>query len=130
LAAQVAARLAAQVLERGLPSNTLLNLNVPALPPAEVRGVRITRLGQRVYRDVLVERVDPRGQPYYWIGGERPSGVAEDGTDVGALAQGYISVTPLTMDMTAYSLLDKLREWGREIGQPDDEWGWVWTSGK
>jgi 5'-nucleotidase len=48
--------------------------------------------------------------------------VAEDGTDVGALAQGYISVTPLTMDMTAYSLLDELREWEREIGQLDDEW--------
>jgi len=116
LAAQVAARLAAQVLERGLPSNTLLNLNVPALPPAEVRGVRITRLGQRVYRDVLIERVDPRGQPYYWIGGERPGGVAEDGTDIGALAQGCISVTPLVMDMTAYQLLDELREWELTLG--------------
>jgi len=111
LAAQVAARLAAQVLKRGLPPNTLLNLNVPALPADEMRGIRVTRLGRRVYRDVLIERTDPRGQPYYWIGGEPPGGVVEDGTDVGALAQGYISVTPLSLDMTAYSLLDDLRQW-------------------
>ncbi|MBC8446924.1 MAG: 5'/3'-nucleotidase SurE [Chloroflexi bacterium] len=112
LAAQVAARLAAQVLQRGLPPNTLLNLNVPNLPPGEIKGVCITRLGRRVYRDVLIVRDDPRGQPYYWIGGDPPDGVPEDGTDVGALAQGYVSVTPLTMDMTAYSLLGELQEWG------------------
>lgn len=112
LAAQVAARLAAQVLQRGLPPNTLLNLNVPNLPPGEIKGVCITRLGRRVYRDVLIVRDDPRGQPYYWIGGDPPDGVPEDGTDVGALAQSYVSVTPLTMDMTAYSLLGELQEWG------------------
>ncbi|MDH7486727.1 MAG: 5'/3'-nucleotidase SurE [Anaerolineae bacterium] len=111
LAARVAARLAAQVLKRGLPPNTLLNLNVPALPPDEVRGVCVTRLGRRVYRDVLIERTDPRGQPYYWIGGDPPIGVPEDGTDVGALAQGCVSVTPLTMDMTAYRVLDELKGW-------------------
>jgi len=111
LAAQAAAQVAAQVLQRGLPPNTLLNLNVPHLPLEEIKGVRITRLGQRVYRDVLIVRDDPRGQPYYWIGGDPPIGVPEDGTDVGALAQGYVSVTPLTMDMTAYPMLNELREW-------------------
>lgn len=111
LAAQITARLAAQVLQRGLPPNTLLNVNVPYLPLEEIKGVRITRLGRRVYRDVLIVRDDPRGQPYYWIGGDPPIGVPEDDTDVGALAQGCVSVTPLTMDMTAYPMLNELREW-------------------
>ncbi len=113
LAAELAARLAALVLQNGLPANTFLNLNVPSLPRAHFRGVRITRLGQRVYRDVLIERFDPRGQPYYWIGGEPPTGVSDpDGdTDIGALAQGYASVTPLNMDMTDYDFLPVLRRW-------------------
>ncbi|HUW14107.1 MAG TPA: 5'/3'-nucleotidase SurE [Anaerolineae bacterium] len=110
-AAHVAALLARQLLERGLPRQVLLNVNVPDLPPEEIKGIRITRLGQRVYRDVLVVRSDPRGRPYYWVGGDRPLGVAEDGTDVGALAEGYVSVTPLFMDMTAHHLLDEMRGW-------------------
>ncbi len=113
LAAELAARLALQVLERGLPPKTLLNLNVPALPRDRLRGVRVTRLGRRVYRDVLIKRLDPRGQPYYWIGGEPPTGVPdpEAHTDVGALAQGYASVTPLNIDMTDYEFLPELQRW-------------------
>ncbi|HIC90191.1 MAG TPA: 5'/3'-nucleotidase SurE [Anaerolineae bacterium] len=111
LAAQVAARLAAQVLDRGLPPNVLLNVNVPALPRDQVKGIRMTRLGQRVYRDVLVVRNDPRGKPYYWIGGKPPTGVPEEGTDIGAVASGYVSVTPLNMDMTDYRFLARLQEW-------------------
>ncbi len=113
-AARFAAQVAALVLQHGLPSNTLLNVNVPAVPADDIRGVRITRLGRRVYRDVLVEREDPRGRPYYWIGGQPPTGVPDEGTDFGALANDCISVTPLQMDMTAYGLLDELRGWGLE----------------
>jgi 5'-nucleotidase len=113
LAAELAARLATRVLQNGLPPNTFLNLNVPALPRARFKGIRVTRLGQRVYRDVLIERIDPRGKPYYWIGGEPPTGVSDpDGeTDIGALAQGYASVTPLNMDMTDYDFLPELQRW-------------------
>jgi 5'-nucleotidase len=111
-AAAVAARLVEQILQRGLPPKTLLNLNVPALPPSEVRGVRITRLGQQIYRNAVTVRTDPRGRPYYWVGSERLGGVPDDGTDAGALTHGYISVTPLVLDMTAHHLLDELREWG------------------
>lgn len=75
-------------------SPLLLNVNVPNLPQSALRGVHITRLGRRVYRDALVERSDPRGRTYYWIGGEPPSGVPEEGTDIGALEAGYVSVTP------------------------------------
>ncbi len=113
LAAELATRLAVQVLEKGLPPKTFLNLNVPALPRERLRGVRVTRLGQRVYRDVLIERIDPRGQPYYWIGGKPPTGIPDPDarTDVGALAQGYASITPLSIDMTDYDFLPELQRW-------------------
>jgi 5'-nucleotidase len=107
----VVARLARLILANGLPPNLLFNVNAPAIPSDDVQGVAITRLGQRVYRDVLIERLDPKGQPYYWIGGEPPSGLVEDGTDIGAVARGCISITPLSMDMTAYSFMDQLRVW-------------------
>jgi 5'-nucleotidase len=73
--------------------------------------VRVTRQGWRVYRDELVERRDPRGRPYYWIGGERPGGIAEEGTDFWALEQGYVSVTPLQLDLTAYKVMPVLETW-------------------
>ena len=86
-AAGVVAGLARQVLAHGLPPNSFLNVNFPALPPDQVRGIQVTRLGQRIYRDVLIQRVDPKGRPYYWIGGDPPTGEPEEGTDIGALAQ-------------------------------------------
>ena len=106
-AAQFAASLAPIVYRQGLPRDVLLNVNVPA---GEIKGVQITRLGQRVYHDELVARVDPRGRPYYWIGGDFPTGIPDDGTDVGALHHGYISVTPIQMDMTAYQFMDALKD--------------------
>lgn len=110
-AAEIARRVVAQAMQSGLPSGNLLNINVPYLPLEQIRGVRITRQGLRIYRDELVERADPRGRPYYWIGGEAPTGVIEDGSDWGALAEGYVSVTPLQLDLTAHSLMEKMRQW-------------------
>jgi len=113
LAAQVAARAVSQVLSRGLPPGVFLNVNVPCLPDScgQIEGVRITRLGRREYRDVLVERQDPRGRPYYWIGGELPTGAQDEGTDIWAVAHGYVSITPIHLDMTAYELLGELEQW-------------------
>ncbi len=112
---QVAARFAARLVERVLQDSPsyplLLNVNVPAIPEGAIRGVRITRLGQRIYRDALVKRLDPRGRPYYWIGGEPPSGRPEPGTDIGALAEGYISVTPLRLDLTDHDQIARLAAW-------------------
>ncbi len=110
-AAQMAKRIAQAVLYYGLPKGVLLNVNVPYLPEGELRGFRITRQGLRVYRDSLDRRLDPRGRPYYWIGGESPTGVPESGTDIGALAEGVVSITPLHLDLTAYAAMDELNTW-------------------
>ena len=107
-----AARIAVQnVIANGLPAETLLNVNVPFLKTENIRGFRITRQGLRVYHSRLDERIDPRGVPYYWIGGEAPTGVPEHGTDIGALADGFISVTPLQLDLTAYHVLSDRNSW-------------------
>ncbi len=113
-AAGVIAMLAPHLLAEGW-TNSLLNVNFPARPPDQVRGIQITRLGQRVYHDVLIKRLDPKGRPYYWIGGDPPSGEPAPGTDIGALAQGYISVTPLSLAMTDHTRLAKLPEWGLQL---------------
>jgi 5'-nucleotidase len=111
VAARFAAYLVGHVWAMHLQQPLLLNVNVPALPEQEIRGVQVTRLGHRLYRDALVERQDPRGKTYYWIGGEPPGGLPEEGTDIGALAAGDISVTPILLDLTDYAQLPLLRAW-------------------
>ena len=110
-AARAAEQVVHHALGNGLPSEILLNVNVPFLRDEEIRGFRLTRQGLRVYHSRLDERMDPRGRPYYWIGGDAPTGVAERGTDIGALAEGYVSVTPLHLDLTAYRALTDLNTW-------------------
>ena len=115
-AARFAASLGGRTLERGLPKGILLNVNVPHLPADAIKGVRVTRMGLRIYRDELLKRVDPRGKPYYWIGGPEPTGIEEEGTDIWAVANGYISVTPIHLDLTAHDLLETLADW--KLGMP------------
>jgi 5'-nucleotidase len=115
-AASFAALLARNILDRGLAPDTLLNVNVPPLPRAEIAGVEVTRLGKRSYRDQLVERLDPYGNPYYWVGGPAVSEEAEAGTDVAAMRAGKISVTPIALDLTNHALLEELARW---------DWGWT-----
>jgi 5'-nucleotidase len=81
------------------------------LPEEKIRGVRITKQGLRVYRDELVTRIDPRGKPYYWIGGGPPEGILEEETDYWAVSQGYVSITPVQLDLTAYDTLKSMRAW-------------------
>lgn len=109
------ARLTDQVIQHGLPTDTFLNVNFPDAPWSAICGVKITRLGRRVYRDELVIRQDPRGRPYYWIGGLPPHGIAEPGTDIWAVENRYISITPLNLDMTARSQFDQLIDWNLEL---------------
>jgi 5'-nucleotidase len=110
-AAIVARRVTEKVLSDGLPESVVLNINVPYLKENELKGYMITRQGLRLYRDALDQRIDPRGKPYYWIGGEAPTGVDEPGTDFGALTSGYVSITPLQLDLTNYKAMDVLKEW-------------------
>jgi 5'-nucleotidase len=111
-AAVIASRIVATVIASGAGlAGKLLNVNVPYLPLEQIKGIQVTRQGQRIYADELVPRTDPRGRPYYWIGGEAPSGVPDEGTDIGALSQGYVSVTPLQLDLTAHKLLQTMQSW-------------------
>lgn len=112
-ATEFAVRIARRMLSNGgLPSDTFLNVNVPDIPAKQIQGVRITRLGKRIYRDELVERQDPTGRNYYWIGGEPPSGeTEEEGTDVWAVAHHFVSVTPVHMDMTSHTMIAHLKTW-------------------
>jgi 5'-nucleotidase len=110
-AAIVARKVAKKIIKDGLPEGVVINLNVPYLKEKHINGYMITRQGLRVYRDALDERVDPRGKPYYWIGGEAPTGVDEPGTDFGALRAGYVSITPLELDLTHYKAMDVLKKW-------------------
>jgi len=97
--------LARRVLERGLPEGTLLNVNVPHTPP---KGVRASRLGKRVYTEGVIEDTDPRGRPCYWIGGGDPVWENIPGTDFATVGAGYISVSPLQLDMTDHVQLGRL----------------------
>jgi len=108
-AAEVAMNTARKVLADGLPVGTLLNVNVPNIPVSEMLGTRITRLGKRIYHQMTVERIDPRGKKYYWIGGGEPDWEREEGTDLDAVDRNYVSITPLHLDMTDYASFDKLK---------------------
>jgi 5'-nucleotidase len=111
--AEIAAEVALQVLARGLPQRTLLNINTPVTDPATWRGTHITRMGQRDYPDdELIERLDPYGRPYYWLGGGLPLDALDEGTDVGAIAHGFVSVTPIMLDLTHHAFLQELVTWG------------------
>ena len=108
-AAEFAAILAAEVIAQGMPPDTLLNVNVPSLPRQEIKGYRLTRQGKRRYAETIEVRIDPRGKKYYWIGGDDLGFDPDEGTDCVAVQEGFISVTPLLVDLTNYSSLQELR---------------------
>jgi 5'-nucleotidase len=108
-AAEVALQVARYILTVGEAEGTLLNVNVPNLTLAEIRGTAITRLGKRIYHQMTVERMDPRGKRYYWIGGGEPDWEHEEGTDFDAIDRQMISVTPLHLDLTDYAAFERLR---------------------
>ena len=94
-----------------LPSQTILNVNVPSLPLHEIKGIQVTRLGRRHSAEPMVETLDPRGRPIYWVG---PPGLEADagpGTDFHAVNEGYVSITPLHLDMTHYKVFEQVSKW-------------------
>jgi 5'-nucleotidase len=114
-AAEAARRVIAWLAaHQDFPKDAILNINVPYRPLSEMKGFKITRQGLRIYRDELIRRLDPRGKPYYWIGGEAPIGVEEPGTDYGSLAAGFVSITPIQLDLTNQALKKWLENRGFE----------------
>jgi len=114
-AGRVARNIAGELLAKGLPKDTVLNVNVPDLPYEALRGIAVTRMGKRDYQDEIVRREDPRGGAYYWIGGADPSHVAEEGTDFEAIEHRNVSITPLHRDVTNYGAQSTLDEWNLSL---------------
>jgi 5'/3'-nucleotidase len=106
-AAEFAFKLARHIIKHGLPRDTLLNVNVP--PTKTIKGYRITRQGKRIYDNAIIEKVDPRGKKYYWIGGNELRWEGESDTDFYAVSKKYISITPVHLDMTNYDSIEELK---------------------
>jgi 5'-nucleotidase len=100
-----------EVERNGVSTDTVMNVNVPAIPADKIRGVAVTSLGNRMYSHKLDPRSDPFGRPYYWLASDLPTDLAEPGTDLSALKDGFISITPLVVDRTCASTLTELGRW-------------------
>lgn len=110
-AATYAVRVARIVLAHGLPAETLVNVNVPDRPKNRIKGVKVTSLSRRWFHDPIVEKVDPHGRKYYWIAGTRVSWERRKDADHEAVRRGFVSVTPIHLDLTNYGALEQLRQW-------------------
>jgi 5'-nucleotidase len=114
-AADAVLMLTRRLLVDPLPADTILNVNVPDLPWAKIQGFEVTRLGKRHRAAPCIEQRDPRGRPIWWIG---PSGEAADagpGTDFDAVRRGFVSVTPIHVDLTRFQALDKVSSWAKAL---------------
>lgn len=114
VAATVAVDLARQVLSSRLPADTFLNINVPSGYPV---GIRLTRQGKRRFSDLIEKKADPRGRSYYWLGAGQVSFEHVEGTDFHAVSQGFVSITPLHLDLTNYHSFAELADWGFQGGE-------------
>jgi 5'-nucleotidase len=115
-AARFAVGLAEQVVTRGLPFGTMLNVNLPNRPVAETAGIRFSRQGvRRLSEEYYERRTDPRNRPYHWLGLDSGESGEDVEVDRDAVFQNYISITPIRCDMTDYGLLESLREWGMGV---------------
>jgi 5'-nucleotidase len=114
-AAQVAKRLVKEMWERPLPSDTILNVNVPDLPWEQLAGFQSTRLGRRHKSEPVIRSADPRGRPIFWVGPPGPEEDAGEGTDFYAIRKGCVSITPLLVDLTRYDALDTVSRWLEDL---------------
>ena len=120
--AQVARDVVGKVLQKGLPHGILLNVNVPDLPLDELKGMAITRQARSKWEESFSERVDPFNQPYYWLSGTFVNMDSGDNTDLGAIENGFVSITPIQHDLTAYGFVESLTKWNwTEAPEPEAE---------
>lgn len=110
-AARVAVQVVREMVRNGLPADTFLNLNIPNLPFDQIKPVQITRQGKRSFVGKIVDKTDPRGRKYYWIGSEEPSFLDDEGTDFNAVGTGHASLTPLHLDLTNHRAMAALASW-------------------
>ena len=115
VAAQVAKNLVLKLKEEPLPLQTILNVNVPDLKASELKGFEITRLGTRHSAEPTIKSKDPRGRPIYWVGPPGPEEDAGPGTDFCAVRHGYVSITPLQIDLTNYKVFGQLSGWLNQL---------------
>lgn len=118
-----AARIAQLVLAKGLPEETLLNVNIPDRPRSGIKGLRVTCLSRRRFHNPIIEKVDPHGRKYYWIAGKRVSWSRSKDADHEAIEEGYVSLTPIHLDSTHYGVLDHFKSW-----EPMIKRGWKKSS--
>lgn len=111
VAAFYAARVARAVLKYGLPDETLLNVNVPDRPKAKIAGVRVAALSRRRFDEPIIEKTDPHGRKYYWIAGTRVSWSRQKNSDHEMLRRGFVTLTPIHLDVTHHEAMESLREW-------------------
>ncbi len=109
-AGRVACLIAAKLAQWNLPPTVPLNVNVPALPESEIRGFRFTSQSQTCFKERFIPRTDPRGNTYYWQAGETANDISTDRTDQSTVQAGYVSLTPVRLDLTHHKLLDSLRK--------------------
>ena len=110
-----AAKIVTHLKECPLPANQILNVNVPDLPLAEIKGIKVTRLGARHRAQSMVKTLDPGGREIYWVGPLAKADVAGPGTDFYAIANGYVSITPITVDLTAHHRIEKVTQWAAQL---------------
>jgi 5'-nucleotidase len=110
-AAHVAVTLMQQIINKPLPKDTLLNVNVPDIALSDLKGYQVTRLGQRHKAEPVIKAKDQRGRDIYWVGAPGSEQDAGEGTDFYAVKNGYVSVTPLQLDLTRYEQMETLKTW-------------------
>jgi len=108
-AAKIAANIGSYIIDHSLPYDTLLNVNIPDVPHETLRGIKLTRQGKRIYDDSIKETFDPHGQKHYWIGGGTPFWEHGEDTDIQAVQDNYVSITPIHLDLTNYDALKFLK---------------------
>lgn len=113
-----AKQVVALALVRGLPPETILNVNIPDCPLRAIKGVKITCLSRRRFENPIIEQVDPHGRKYYWIAGRRLSWSRQENADHEALERRMVSITPLHLDTTHYGVLERFRSWEELIRSP------------